>query len=261
MAVRVADSLKQQNDLKSFPVAYSEDIWIDKNKGEGEKDYADLQELYNEGALGGSGLPTPESKDKLLLSVENEETSELEWSQVDKSTVGDSPFKGTHDEWDVLTDEQKAMFETVIFTDDYGEGVIDDEKTSTDSTWSSKKINDSLVDLESKIDGVYTTEEKVVGKWIDGKPIYRKCGFKASLPANTATVLDTELKTTYVGTVIGYGGSVKSGDGEIFPFAGYVATSGERVTLIVGNDGLKMLKSSASYTNANWWLEYTKTTD
>lgn len=115
--------------------------------------------------------------------------------------------------------------------------------------------------LESMIDGVYTTEEKVVGKWIDGKPIYRKCGFKASLPANTATVLDTELKTTYVGTVIGYGGSVKSGNGEYFPFAGYVAMTGERVTLIVSNDGLKMLKSSASYTNANWWVEYTKTTD
>lgn len=204
MAVRVADSLKQQNDLKTFPVAYSEDIWIDKNKGEGEKDYADLQELYNEGALGGSGLPTPESKDKLLVSTENEETSELEWSQIDKGTIdgsayvnldvgsdlntlvthgryrtttkridrienlpvqvagmltvrltgsviyqtynsidnkmytrtsedagenwsdwkdvsegGDEPFKGTHDEWDALTDSEKAQYKTVIFTDDY----------------------------------------------------------------------------------------------------------------------------------------------
>lgn len=87
MAVRVADSLKQQNDLKTFPVAYSEDIWIDKNKGEGDADYKDLQTLYNEGALGGSGLPIPESKDKLLMSTENTETSELEWSQVDKNSI------------------------------------------------------------------------------------------------------------------------------------------------------------------------------
>lgn len=92
MAVRVADSLKQQNDLKTFPVAYSEDIWIDKNKGEGDADYKDLQTLYNEGALGGSGLPEPESKDKLLVSTENEETSELEWSQIDKGTIDGSAY-------------------------------------------------------------------------------------------------------------------------------------------------------------------------
>ena len=248
MPTRVADTIKQQNDLKTFPVAYSEDIWIDKNKGEGEKDYADLQELYNEGALGGSGLPTPESKDKMLVSTENEETSELEWSQVDKGiidgsayvnldtgsdlntlvthgryrtttkridrianlpvqvagmltvrltgsviyqtynsidnkmytrtsedsgenwsdwkdvSVGDSSFKGTHDEWDALSDEEKAMFETVIFTDDYGEGVIDDTKpNSTVTTLSAKKINDSLVDKADKsyVDDNFATMDDI----------------------------------------------------------------------------------------------------
>ena len=92
MAVRIADTLKQQNDLKTFPVAFSEDIWIDKNKGEGTADYKDLQTLYNEGSLGGSGLPEPMTKDKLLLSTENTETSELEWSQVDKSKAVEIPL-------------------------------------------------------------------------------------------------------------------------------------------------------------------------
>ena len=41
---------------------------------------------------GGSGLPEPESKDKLLLSTENAETSKLEWSQVDKSKVVEIPL-------------------------------------------------------------------------------------------------------------------------------------------------------------------------
>ena len=95
MAVRIADTLKQQNDLKTFPVAFSEDIWIDKNKGEGTADYKDLQALYNEGSLGGSGLPKPESKDKLLLSTENTETSELEWSQVDKYKAVEIPLYET----------------------------------------------------------------------------------------------------------------------------------------------------------------------
>ncbi|MCQ2576536.1 MAG: hypothetical protein MJ162_07310 [Treponema sp.] len=148
MAVRVADSLKQQNDLKSFPVAYSEDIWIDKNKGEGEKDYADLQELYNEGALGGSGLPTPEAKDKLLLSTENEETSELEWSQVDSNTIGEVPFIGTKEEWEALSLEEKAKYKIVNFLDDDGSGGSVDK---------------------------YSTDEVRTNKvWVDGKPIYRK---------------------------------------------------------------------------------------
>ena len=95
MAVRIADTLKQQNDLKTFPVAFSEDIWIDKNKGEGTADYKDLQTLYNEGSLGGSGLPEPMAKDKLLLSTENTETSKIEWSQVDKYKAVEIPVYET----------------------------------------------------------------------------------------------------------------------------------------------------------------------
>lgn len=30
----------------------------------------------------------------------------------------------------------------------------------------------------------YSTKEKIVGKWIDGKPIYRKTIFVSSLPNN-----------------------------------------------------------------------------
>ena len=118
MAVRVADTLKQQNDLKTFPVAFSEDIWIDQNKGEGDANYKDLQTLYNEGALGGSGLPEPETKDKVLLSTENAETSELEWSQVDKAKVVEIPLYETKEaaEADItnLTDGQ------IIATKDEG---------------------------------------------------------------------------------------------------------------------------------------------
>lgn len=110
MAVRIADTMKQQNDLKTFPVAYSEDVWIDQNKGKGNANYKDLQTLYNEGSLGGSGLPEPETKDKVLLSTENAETSKLEWSQVDKYKVTEIPLYETKEaaEADIanLTDGQ-----------------------------------------------------------------------------------------------------------------------------------------------------------
>ena len=55
MAVRVADSIKQTNNLKTFPVAYSEDIWIDKNKGSGTPNYDSIQTMYNNDELGNGG--------------------------------------------------------------------------------------------------------------------------------------------------------------------------------------------------------------
>lgn len=50
MAVRVADTLKQQNDLTSFPVAYAEGIWVN-TASSGEPSYKTLQELYATNAL------------------------------------------------------------------------------------------------------------------------------------------------------------------------------------------------------------------
>lgn len=56
MAVIIADTLKQQNNLTTFPVAYGEDIWLDENKGSGTANYDSLQNLYNDGKLGGSSI-------------------------------------------------------------------------------------------------------------------------------------------------------------------------------------------------------------
>ena len=53
--VRISDTLKQQNDLTSFPIAYSDGIWLDKNKGVGTADYSDLQTMYNNDLLGSGG--------------------------------------------------------------------------------------------------------------------------------------------------------------------------------------------------------------
>ena len=71
MAVRVADTLKQQNDLTSFPVAYAEGIWVNTAKS-GEPSYKTLQELYALGSLaGGSGgyeLSFDESSSELTIA-------------------------------------------------------------------------------------------------------------------------------------------------------------------------------------------------
>lgn len=154
MAVRVADSLKQQNDLKTFPVAYSEDIWLDENKGEGDANFKDLQTLYNENKLGGSGLPEPESADKVLLSASsNTRADGLEWKQVSKNDVGlQLPEFESLEEWDSLPADEKSKYYNagkgyVVIKEDVkgAKGVIDDTKpASTVTTLSAKKISDNL---------------------------------------------------------------------------------------------------------------------
>lgn len=53
MSVRVADNLKTANDSTEFPVAFGEDIWLDKNKGVGTPDYESIQTMLNNDELGG----------------------------------------------------------------------------------------------------------------------------------------------------------------------------------------------------------------
>ena len=73
-----------------------------------------LQNMYDDNELGGSGLPEPESKDKLLISVENAETTELEWVQVDKIEVASGGLKPLS-----LTDYQSFMDNLIISADGY----------------------------------------------------------------------------------------------------------------------------------------------
>ena len=49
---------------------------------------------------------------------------------------------------------------------------IDDSKITTGNVWSGAKVAEEIEFVDNKNN--YSTEEKVIGEWIDGKPIYRK---------------------------------------------------------------------------------------
>lgn len=74
--------------------------------------------VYTDKKIEEAGMPAPEAKDRLLLSTENAETSELEWSQVDKSEVGEVPFIGTKEEWEALSESEQDKYSIVNITDD-----------------------------------------------------------------------------------------------------------------------------------------------
>lgn len=168
MAVRIADTLKQQNNLTTFPVAYGEDIWLDENKGSGTADYDTLQNLYNDGKLGGSSMqvtimPTASETylDTVLLYIGETGTYKYgtyykcisdgenppTYSWVDAEIGGGTKiFYGTMDEWDALSADEKKQYD--YMTDDNAGGNYTD-------TYSTSEVKTNKV-------------------WIDGKPIYRK---------------------------------------------------------------------------------------
>lgn len=253
MAVRIADTLKQQNNLTTFPVAYGEDIWLDENKGSGTADYDTLQNLYNDGKLGGSStqvtiMPTASETylDTVLLYIGETGTYKYgtyykcisdgetppTYSWVDAEIGGGTKiFYGTMDEWDALSADEKKQYDYMT-DNDAGSNYID--------TYSTSEVKTNKV-------------------WIDGKPIYRKAGIynNGETIGTGEVLLDSTLTTSYVDTIIATGGSA-TGFGKILNISGYNADDQYRLCIAVSNNGLVKLASTTIYAKFKWWIEYTK---
>lgn len=100
---------------------------------------------------GGSGLPDPSASDKMLISNDS-----LEWEEIDKEDVGTPTWTGTQAEYEIA--ESDIADGTIVnITDDDGNMV------------------------GARTTEIYSTDEIIIGKWIDGKPIYRKV-LQSTLP-------------------------------------------------------------------------------
>ena len=152
---------------------------------------------------------------------------------------------------------------------------INDSVISEDSTFSSKKIHDSLVDnigdlselktadksnvvnaineVAESSGGVYSTEETVIGTWIDGKPIYRLSGI------STTATLTSEINKTIIDSMIRSDVHVNTPD-FIYGAMSYVGTSSPRSCYEINKSGIILL-SGISFNKVVFTFEYTKTTD
>ena len=204
---------------------------------------------------GGSGLPEPRAKDKLLLSTENTETSELEWSQVDKYKAVEIPLYETKAaaEADIanLSDGQ------IIATKDEGNEnakPVDVVESGNMHAVTSNAVAKSLS---------YSTEEvKTGGTWIDGKPIYRKVIDCGALPSITSKNVVTGLDFTVCNVVKmeGFAKNVRTSDSTDIiniPYSNEVLLS----TTKTGHLSVYASKDFSNFSQSYVTLEYTKTTD
>ena len=147
---------------------------------------------------------------------------------------------------------------------DYPSNQIHDAySTSTTDTYSCNYINEARLEE-------YSTTEKIIGKWIDGKPLYRKTiTFTTMIKQNEITSIAHNIENAK-NIFIDFGASfMEANIGESdylsynFPIIGYGNSTNDKVFCYVNPTDINF------YANGNWaenWtkhitLKYTKTTD
>lgn len=138
--------------------------------------------------------------------------------------------------------------------------VVNEKTTSKKDTYSCDYVNEKFS---------YSTEEKVVGEWIDGKPIYRKVVPLETLPNQNTIQVSSGLDSSIVRIVNIYGIATDKTNYETFPIP-FSWGSGTEIqnycTLFFGgtqSSGNVWFRTNRNMSNYEGYaiLEYTKTTD
>lgn len=151
----------------------------------------------------------------------------------------------------------------VVNTNDDNIGDLSNLNTTNKSS-----VVNAINEVNNKFN--YSTEEQVVGKWIDGKPLYRKTiTFTSTISANTTTSIAHNIKNaknifidfsaSFMEANIGASNYISYN----FPLIGYVGNITDKVYCDVNLTNINF------YANGSWgnnWtkhitLKYTKTTD
>lgn len=112
-----ANSIQEVATKPSIDTAEEGVLYIVRDTDNSLKGYS-LIEKDGEKVIGElGGLPKPVSEDKMLISSKNEETNNLEWTQVDKNIVGGG-IELTKAEYEALSEEEKTNGTTYFVTDD-----------------------------------------------------------------------------------------------------------------------------------------------
>lgn len=165
-------------------------------------------------------------------------------------------WHGTKSEYDALA--EKDIDTTYVVTDEedtVANALIDDTKINTQSTWSSKKINE-----ENK--EVYSTDEVKTNKvWIDGKPIYRKVVTQTITTSSSENII-SGFDISLIDNIISFYGSIKQPSGTITPIS-YSASEedGAFICMSKARNSFVLYAKAYGVGDVILIVEYTKTTD
>lgn len=119
----------------------------------------------------------------------------------------------------------------------------------------------SIVNAFNKGD-IYSTNEKMIGQWVDGKPLYQKViGFSFS-QSETTKEIDSTLTKSYIAEIVGINGGYIQSDGNKVPIPRTPTSQFNGITVYVSDAGLNIVRSTNTPTGSgNINIQYTKVSD
>lgn len=108
----------------------------------------------------------------------------------------------------------------------------------------------------------YSTEEQIIGTWVDGKLLYRKVYEMTTIPTTNTDLID--IIDLNIDNLIKFWGTAKTSTGHIYPIPLTDSSSNYNVMFIRALESIRgraTLGSGGKFTNVIIVLEYTKTTD
>lgn len=158
-------------------------------------------------------------------------------------------------DFDLLTPDEKA--DGMIFVDDVDITASDISYDNTVSGLTADDLQEAVDEVNGKVDDMttYSTTEKVVGKWVDNKPIYRKY--------ISGSITDGDTLVSGVDTFINaFGVMYIASVGRLIPYYEYFqgASYGATIRKVGTNITASILSngSSSSAGQSNLFIDYTK---
>lgn len=135
--------------------------------------------------------------------------------------------------------------------------------TPHDNTWNVQDVEAALNDLnlrENQLSTHYSYDEQVVGRWVDGKPLYQKTIYLGN-PPNDSTKTYQHNIADIDKVVNHYGFMISTNDGS-FSNLPIWNTTGDGIRVVVTTTEIRLhAHTSWSAYVAYITLQYTKTTD
>lgn len=120
-----------------------------------------------------------------------------------------------------------------------------------------ENLNNNFNYLEEKTQDIYSTEEVVIGKWINKKPVYKKT-FTGNYQNDATLIGNIDTLVKYYGTA-GIGGIERT-----IPYFELYNNNIFNATVNLQSNNVKtsfISNNQTTSSNINITLEYTKTTD
>lgn len=131
--------------------------------------------------------------------------------------------------------------------------ILDTYSTSQTDTYSCNYVN---------VFNSYSTTEKVVGKWIDGKPLYQKTIDFGTLPNNALKTIAHNISNLKRAVNV-FGCAYRSTDKISFPLPYATVLNTQAIALYADDTDIVIVtgQDRSNLTECYVTLEYTKTTD